>query len=64
MTALEWSPDLDDLVRAVRALAVMLKAEYHSEYSVETVVSEWGPDAGLSQADIAAINRLAPLLRD
>lgn len=60
----ESEPLVDDLVRAARAFATLLLTEYPSGYSIEAVVAEWGPDEALSSADIAAVTRLAPLLRD
>lgn len=63
MTA-PWPIDPEDMVRVIRALTALVMAEYPDKYSISDVVSEWGPDVGLSADDIAAVLRVAPMIRD
>lgn len=55
---------LDDLVRACHALTLLVKSEYPDGYSISEIAAEWGPDpeVGLSQDDIDAVARVAPLI--
>jgi hypothetical protein len=42
----------------------MVKSEYPDGCSIPQIVREWGRDCGLTQLDITAVERLAPLFRD
>jgi hypothetical protein len=61
-------PAKDDLLRACRALARLVKDEYPDGYSLSEIAATWGPGLilqdPLSQKDIDAIARVEPFIAE
>lgn len=50
-----------DLEQAVRALTVIVRDDYPDRYTIPQIAAQWGPSLGVSQEQIEALYRLAPL---
>lgn len=58
-------PDREgDLIRALRALTVLVKQEFPGGYSIAEIALEWGADAGLSLDEIQSVRRVSHLMTD
>lgn len=55
---------VQDLIRSIRALSRLVRAEYPAGYSLLEICEEWGPDAELSNEDIRAVQRVHFLATD
>jgi hypothetical protein len=49
---------VEDLERAVHALAIMLREEYPDGYTMPEIVATWGWPLGLTDNDVAAVTRV------
>jgi hypothetical protein len=53
---------VEDLERAVHALAVMLREEYPDAYTPAEIVATWGWSLGLTENAVAAVARVQHLM--
>jgi hypothetical protein len=52
---------VEDLERAVHALAIMVREEYPEGYTLPEIIATWGWALGLTDTDVAAVTRVEGL---